>query len=400
MIQFYPQREERTGVGAGGRFYRAELTQILPALLEEYEGKVQLIYIDPPFGTGDSFHMRMKQGAADWRRGNASVVLPAYNDDLPLSEYLDLMRAALQGAYRLLSPTGALFLHCDWHRSAHLRLLLDEVFGEKNFVNEIIWVYQTGGRSRRHFSRKHDNIFFYRKSRNLYFDADAVSSPRGARDNHLKRHVDADGRVYRSVRTGGKVYTYYDDEPVPPSDVWDDVSHIQQRDPCRTGYDSQKPSALMERIVKCASREGDLVCDLFCGSGSMLAAANGLGRRYLGVDQGACAAHATLRTLSDASGNFYHVASTDSSACSADFVMGIADYLFHLKDFEGGLDKVDSWSAGYYLDGAFHAMATEMRTQQKKGELSFTLHFPIRMGVPAIRISDTSARQLYFRLEE
>ena len=294
MMQFYPQREERAGEGPGGRFYLAELTGILPALLEEFAGKVQLIYIDPPFGTGDAFCLRMKQGAADWQGVSASQCLPAYEDTLPREEYLRLMRATLVGARELLSEEGAIFLHCDWHRSAHLRLLLDEVFGARNFVNEIIWAYQTGGRSRRHFSRKHDNIFFYRKSKNLFFDAEAVATARGARDNHLKRHVDADGRVYRSVRTAGKVYTYYDDEPVPPSDVWDDVSHMQQRDPRRSGYDGQKPAALLERILKCASREGDLVADLMCGSGAFLSAASALGRRFFGVDQSPRAAAAAI----------------------------------------------------------------------------------------------------------
>ena len=139
MMQFYPQREERAGEGPGGRFYLAELTGILPALLEEFAGKVQLIYIDPPFGTGDAFCLRMKQGAADWQGVSASQCLPAYEDTLPLEEYLRLMRATLVGARELLSEEGAIFLHCDWHRSAHLRLLLDEVFGARNFVNEIIW---------------------------------------------------------------------------------------------------------------------------------------------------------------------------------------------------------------------------------------------------------------------
>lgn len=400
MMQFYPQREERAGEGPGGRFYLAELTGILPALLEEFAGKVQLIYIDPPFGTGDAFCLRMKQGAADWQGVSASQCLPAYEDTLPLEEYLCLMRSTLVGARELLSEEGAIFLHCDWHRSAHLRLLLDEVFGARNFVNEIIWAYQTGGRSRRHFSRKHDNIFFYRKSKNLFFDAEAVATARGARDNHLKRHVDADGRVYRSVRTAGKVYTYYDDEPVPPSDVWDDVSHMQQRDPRRSGYDGQKPAALLERILKCASREGDLVADLMCGSGAFLSAASALGRRFLGVDQSPRAAAAAMRMLSGAASTFFGTASQEPCALNAEFSTGIADYIFHLCDFDGGLDRVDAWAAGYFLDGAFHAMAEAMRTHKNRGQMDFTLHFPIHMGVPAIRVSDTAGRQLYYRLEE
>ena len=350
MMQFYPRREERAGEGPGGRFYLAELTGILPALLEEFAGKVQLIYIDPPFGTGDAFCLRMKQGAADWQGVSASQCLPAYEDTLPLEEYLRLMRATLVGARELLSEEGAIFLHCDWHRSAHLRLLLDEVFG--------------------------------------------------ARDNHLKRHVDADGRVYRSVRTAGKVYTYYDDEPVPPSDVWDDVSHMQQRDPRRSGYDGQKPAALLERILKCASREGDLVADLMCGSGAFLSAASALGRRFFGVDQSPRAAAAAMRMLSGAASTFFGTASQEPCALNAEFSTGIADYIFQLCDFDGELDRVDAWAAGYFLDGAFHAMAEAMRTHKNRGRMDFTLHFPIHMGVPAIRVSDTAGRQLYYRLEE
>ena len=206
--------------------------------------------------------------------------------------------------------------------------------------------------------------------------------------------------MYRSVRTAGKVYTYYDDEPVPPSDVWDDVSHMQQRDPRRSGYDGQKPAALLERILKCASREGDLVADLMCGSGAFLSAASALGRRFFGVDQSPRAAAAAMRMLSGAASTFFGTASQEPCALNAEFSTGIADYVFHLCDFDGGLDRVDAWAAGYFLDGAFHAMAEAMRTHKNRGQMDFTMHFPIHMGVPAIRVSDTAGRQIYYRLEE
>ena len=107
-----------------------------------------------------------------------------------------------------------------------------------------------------------------------------------ARDhwNHLRRHVDADGRVYRTIRSAGRVYRYYDDEPTLPPDVWLDVNHLQQRDPERLGYPTQKPEALLRRIVAACSEPGQVVADFFCGSGTTLAAAQRLGRRWLGVD--------------------------------------------------------------------------------------------------------------------
>ena len=167
----------------------------------------------------------------------------------------------------------------------YLRLMLDEIFGQTNFMNEIIWAYKSGGRSTRHFSRKHDTILFYRKSKAVYFNIHAVGVPRGPeKRNNMKRSIDELGRVYFSIRSGGKTYTYYEDTPIFPSDVWDDVEHLHQRDPERTGFGTQKPEALLRRILLASSRPGDLVCDLFSGSGTTAAVAAKLGRRFLVAD--------------------------------------------------------------------------------------------------------------------
>ena len=139
---------------------------------------------------------------------------------------------------------------------------IDKIFGEKNFLNEIIWHYQSGGRAKRHFSRKHDNILFYRKSPKHYFNIEAVGKERGTKKrNHMKMQVDNNGKVSWTIKSGGRVYRYYQDSKIYPSDVWTDISHLHQRDPERLGYDTQKPEALLERIILSSSRPGDLVAD-------------------------------------------------------------------------------------------------------------------------------------------
>jgi len=266
-------KAEHHDIGGPGSFYLARSEKQLPALIREYGGKVQLIYLDPPFGTGDSFQ----------RKGEKDI--PLFRDDMPEGEYLKWMRSILTGCHTLLSPTGSLYLHIDWRMSAKLRLLLDEIFGQDNFMDEIVWGYKSGGRATRFFPRKHDTILFYRKSRKVFFNIAAVGQPRGPeRRNHMKQFVDQDGRVGFSIRTNGKLYTYYEDDLIYPTDVWTDIEHLQQKDKERLGYATQKPEALLERIVLASSKPGDLVCDLFSGSGTTAAVAVKNGRRFLAVD--------------------------------------------------------------------------------------------------------------------
>ncbi len=266
-------KAEHHDIGGPGSFFLARSEKQLPALIREPGGQVQLIYLDPPFGTGDSFQ----------RKGEKDI--PLFRDDMPEGEYLKWMRTILTGCHALLSPTGSLYLHIDWRMSAKLRLLLDEIFGQDNFMDEIVWGYKSGGRATRFFPRKHDTILFYRKSRKVYFNIAAVGQPRGPeRRNHMKQFVDQDGRVGFSIRTNGKLYTYYEDDLIYPTDVWTDIEHLQQKDKERLGYATQKPEALLERIVLASSKPGDLVCDLFSGSGTTAAVAVKNGRRFLAVD--------------------------------------------------------------------------------------------------------------------
>ena len=265
--------------------------------LPSLRGKVDLIYIDPPFDS-----------KADYRTG---IVLPngtvqqkptvleqfGYVDlwEEGTISYLRYMFPRLLLMKELLSDTGVIYVQIDWHIGSYMKIIMDEIFGKANMLNEIIWHYQSGGIPESCFARKHDTIYFYKKGIKHRFNTDGASFPRNVcqacgrlvnKWNNLKKEIDVDGRVYRTIKSAGKIYKYYDDEPVLLPDVWYDISHIQQKDPQRTGYATQKPEALLERIIKASSNEGDLVCDFFGGSGTTAAVAERLGRRWITCDIG------------------------------------------------------------------------------------------------------------------
>ena len=361
-----------------------------------WKGKIQCVYLDPPFLTGDQFFLQMRVGEKEWETGKGSLRLPAYSDQFSGKQaYLDLLRAALENAKDLLNDSGSLFLHLDSRMGAYAKLLCDEIFGERNFVNEIIWAYQTGGRSVNHFSRKHDVILFYRASRGHFFDIAAVPLPRGEnRQNHMRRCVDENGRTFRTIRSGGKTYTYYDDDPVYPGDVWADVSHLQQKDPQRTGYDTQKPLALLSRVILCTTQPGDLVADLFAGSGTTAAAAAQTGRRFLSADSSPLSLSVSRKRLLDAEMTVTAPCGVPGAVLRAEFEPGIAYHDVRLLDYQlppespvTGLDAVDQWSVGFFRDGVFRSQANAARRKQTPA-LQETLQLPQLRGQPAIFISD------------
>lgn len=265
--------------------------------LPSLRGKVDLIYIDPPFDSKADYRTKINLPEADIEQKPTVIEQFAYADtwkDGTVS-YLKMLYPRLVLIRELLSEKGSIYVHIDWHVGAYVKALLDDIFGKSNIINEIIWHYQSGGIPQSSFSRKHDSIYIYAKSNNYTFNLNGASFPRNIcqscgsvvdKWNNLKKEVDENGRIYRTIKSAGKIYKYYDDEPVLLPDVWFDISHIQQKDPQRTGYATQKPEALLERIIKASSNEGDLVCDFFGGSGTTAAVAERLGRRWITTDIG------------------------------------------------------------------------------------------------------------------
>jgi len=388
----------------GGTLLRGDITSLD---LSRYYGQVQCVYIDPPFYTGDEFEFRMRYGREGWEKGTQVLTLPAYSDAKDGKDaYLSLIRVMLTKAHDLLSDTGALFLHLDSRMNAYARLLCDEIFGENNFINEIIWAYQSGGRSRRHFSRKHDVILFYAKTKNLFFDITRVPIPRTQnRDNHMRRTVGEDGRSCRTIRVGGKLYTYYDDDPVYPDDVWTDVSHLQQKDPQRTGYDTQKPRALLDRIIRCSTKPGDLVADLCCGSGTTLISAHENGCRYLGVDIGRNAVSICRKRLLDTALTLIAPIDDTPVLLDAEVLPGIGYHAVTLRDYRlceadrerlsaltngrppEGLDLIDQWSVGFMRDGVFNVHTSAARKKQTP-DIAVQLDLPVLRGDPVLETVD------------
>lgn len=399
-----PCQEELHGSGEGGQ----ALLRDARADYSAFAGQAQCVYLDPPFMTGEDFFLRMRVGERGWATGRDTLTLPAYSDRFATKEdYLAQLRPAVENARMLLGDTGSFFLHLDSRMGAYARILCDQIFGEQHFVNEIIWAYQSGGRSMKRFSRKHDVILFYRKTRKQFFDITAVPLPRSEnRSNHMRRCVDENGRTYRTIQSGGKTYTYYDDEPVYPGDVWADVSHLQQKDPQRTGYDTQKPQALLSRIILSSTRPGDLVCDLFGGSGTTAVAAAQHGRRFLIGDVSPLALGVIRKRLLETPMRFVAPCDGKGARMEARIDPGIAFYDVTLADYTPpageicGLDAVDQWSAGFYADGLFRCQASAARRKQTPA-LPSMLQMPQIRGVPAILIVDIYGnRTLWVAKEE
>ena len=398
--------------GSRGLFCLGDAVEKLESLLPEYEGKVKLVYMDPPFMTGDRFYMRVRVGEQQWRTGKGGLTLETFSDRMSREQYLELLRQVLTRCRRLLCDEGMIFVHIDYRAHPHVRLLMDELFGEENLLNEIIWVYQSGGRSVHHFSRKHDVILFYRKTPRYDFNIDAVKAvPAQPKSNHMRRHVDPDGRVYRSMRVNGRVYTYYDDEPVAPTDVWQDLNHLQQKDPERTGYDAQKPLALLDRIVRCASRPGDWVLDPFAGSCTTLEAARRTGRHFIGIDCCPLTVNIARRRLAGADYGILLPPMPDSGEapfCDASIRDGVGFYHVFLERFEandpalpeglGPMDAVDNWSVGYMRPEGYRVMA-EFARSKREGALRRELAVPVYGGELVMCVGDVTGHSHYYALE-
>lgn len=257
--------------------------------LPSLRGKVDLIYIDPPFDSKADYRTKINLPGADIEQKPTVIEQFAYADTWKEGSvsYLKMMYPRLTLMRELLSNNGTLYLHIDWHIGHYVKLLLDDIFGKENFRNEIIWKYTGSLQPKFDFARKHDVIFRYSKSDIVKFSPVYVPYSQGTINRF--DHEDELGR-YKITYRDGKEYKTYMKEGKPIEDVWiDDILDIpivMKNARENVDYSTQKPEALLERIIKASSNEGDLVCDFFGGSGTTAAVAERLGRRWITTDIG------------------------------------------------------------------------------------------------------------------
>ena len=319
---------------------------VLASLLAEFKGRVDLIYIDPPFDVCADFTMDVPIGDGKETVGKdqSTLEMVAYRDmwGKGTDSYLHMMFERLSLMKELLSEKGSIYVHCDSGVNAYLRAILDEVFGLENFVNEIVWRRTGTHGTTRTYGVIHDTILFYSKAQDYFFAPPTTDLPAEYLASHYTQ-ADADGRRFQLVSAHGagagpmrrfgkkemepppgrhwaysqeridamlskgvivftsngmpRVKRYADESRIPVSALWTDLAVINSQADERVNYSTQKPEALLERIIKASSNEGDLVADLFCGSGTTGAVAERLGRRWLMADLGRFAIHTSRKRL-------------------------------------------------------------------------------------------------------
>jgi adenine specific DNA methylase Mod len=300
--------------GWRNRLIQGDNLEAMAALRGECEGKFALIYLDPPFFTGSDFNVTTSA-----KEGSLATSSHAYTDKWggDLGAYLQWMLDRLTAARHLLREDGCIYVHLSWHAAHYVKLLMDEVFGIERFQNEIIWCYREAINSKKRWNRKHDTILFYSKGKQFTFNYDAVRQPYAESNIRKYRHKDEKG-VYRLMGRGivnsplrskrdlppeyeeqypGLTYRHYLGTGTLPLDYWH-IDIENQASSRRTGYPTQKPEALLERILSASSNSNDLIGDFCCGSGTTLAVAQRLSRRWVGCDVGEIAIELSCRRLS------------------------------------------------------------------------------------------------------
>jgi site-specific DNA-methyltransferase (adenine-specific)/adenine-specific DNA-methyltransferase len=248
------------------------------------KGKVKLIYIDPPFGTEKDFETNNGQ--------------KAYTDRAKDADFIEFIRRRLIVAREILADDGSIYVHLDQKKIHCVKIIIDEIFGENNFRNEIVWCYSIGGKSKKAFGKKHDSICFYTKSDNYIFNEKGASIARKI-NSHMKSSIDNDGRIYQEkidTKTG-KSYIYYLDEGKIAEDYWTDIETLNREDKERIDYPTQKPELLLKRIIQVSTNEGDIVLDFFGGSGTTAAVAEKLNRKWIVCDIGKLAFYTMQKRL-------------------------------------------------------------------------------------------------------
>jgi site-specific DNA-methyltransferase (adenine-specific)/adenine-specific DNA-methyltransferase len=352
--QFYPaQLKETYGEEVDGwrnKIFWGDNLQVMSHLLKEFRGKVDLVYIDPPFDSKADYKREIKLKTKNVGTSNHAFEEKQYGDIWNNDGYLQFMYERLTLIKELMSDSGTIFLQCDWHKSHHLRCILDEIFGPENFVNKIVWkrghAHSDGKQGASHFGRLHEEILIYTKNDKGIFNQqytpyeqeyidkyykfieegtgrrywlDNIQGPGGAAKGNPYYEVMGVSRYWRYSRekmeklisegriiqtspgTVPKYKRFLDEMPGRPvQDVWDDIRSLAGMGAStkeRLGYPTQKPEALLERVIKTCSDEGSLVFDCFMGSGTTQSVATKLKRRFLGADINLGAVQTTTKRL-------------------------------------------------------------------------------------------------------
>jgi site-specific DNA-methyltransferase (adenine-specific) len=273
-----PERDKRNEIVQGDNL------EVLAGL---QEGRFQLAYADPPFNTGTAQTRRLLSTVADGEgdrvgfngRSYATRLLAESSYSDSFEDYLGFLTPRLREIRRVLHETGTLYFHIDYREAHYCKLLLDEIFGRESFLNELIWAYDYGARSKRRWPAKHDTILVYVKDpATYYYDSEAVD-----REPYM-----APGLVTAEKAAKGKL----------PTDVWwHTIVSTTGRE--KTGYPTQKPEGIVRRMVQASSRPGDWCLDPFAGSGTLGAVAASLGRRFVLIDSNPEAIRVMRERLSD-----------------------------------------------------------------------------------------------------
>lgn len=289
--QYYPaQLRERYGEEQDGwinKIFWGDNLQVMSHLMKEYRGKINLIYIDPPFDSKADYKKKIEiKGIGKALSDSSSFEEKQYGDIWTNDEYLQFMYERFISLRELLSETGTIIVHLDYHKCHHIRLVMDEVFGPDNFRNEMIWTYNGGATPPKDYPRKHDNLLRYvkdSKKNNWTFNIEyrPYNEQTAERMKHIHKGVMVDL-----------------DRGTPMTDWWTDIKvptgPMNQE---KNGYPTQKPEKLLERIIKACSNPGDIVFDCFMGSGTTQAVAMRLGRRFIGADINLGAIQTTTKRL-------------------------------------------------------------------------------------------------------
>ncbi|MEW6717656.1 MAG: site-specific DNA-methyltransferase [Chloroflexota bacterium] len=369
---------------------------VMSALLEEYEESIHLIYADPPFFTNRRYPARVGRDE-DSRRPEEWELVEGYTDSWPnIEAYIDMLYPRLALMYRLLAPTGTLYVHLDWHANAYARLLLDEIFGPDRLLNEIVWVYHGPSPIRSAFNRKHDTILAYTKTKDYTFNVNEVRQ--SYNPSTVKTFASSPKAGFGKVPDlkRGKV----------PEDWWyfPVIARLHSE---RTGYPTQKPEALLERIILASSDPGDVVADFFCGSGTTAVAAARLGRRYIANDVKWRAVHTTRSRLVTIPGGpliFQREHRAEIPAGEEtpqevlipgisfpNFVLGESQTLrLHSEKIE----EIDYWEVDPAWDGHPFRSAAQAARPFLKGSITPELHLPTMGNTLGVRIVHNRGEQI------